>query len=84
MSNAMKPLPPVKPQEKLPETYNLTLIRDPDKSGMVSVVLTKMQGDTVLKRVVVPPSVENIDLALDEFNKTATRIFYFGEGEEYL
>lgn len=80
----MKPLPPVKPQEKLPPTFHLTLIRDPDNSGMHSVVLTKMQGDAVLGRTVVPPSVASLDLAMDEFNKVATRVFYFGEGNDYL
>lgn len=62
----------------------MTLIADPDKSGMHSVVLTKMQGDSILKRAVVPPSVASLDLAMDEFNKIATRIFYFGEGEDFL
>lgn len=80
----MKPLPPIKPQEKLPFTYHLTVLPDPDRSGMHSVVLTKMQGNEVLKRAVVPPSVQSLDLALDEFNRIAMRVFYFGEGEEFL
>lgn len=81
----MQPPPPVKPQEKLPPTYHLTIItKDPDKSGMVSIVLTKMQGDSVLKRRVMDPSWQTVDHALDEFNRLATRIFYFSEGSEYL
>lgn len=80
----MKPLPPVKSQDKLPVTFHLAIIKDPDKSGMHSIVLTKMRGDEVLARVAVPPASESVDAALDDFNKIATRVFYFGEGEEYL
>lgn len=81
----MKPLPPVKPQEKLPEVFHLSIVPDPEKgSGMFAVVLSKTQGDAVLARRVMEPTVHGLDEALDLFNQVGTRVFYFGEGEEHI
>lgn len=81
----MKPLPAVKPQEKLPEVFHLTIVQDPDKgSRMYCIVLSKTQGDKVIQRKVMEPSVMGMDEAMDEFNKIGTRVFYFGEGEEHI
>ena len=75
----MKPLPPVKPPEKLPTTYHLSVVRDPEKGSLIrSVVAMKMRGDEVLQRKVVT-STEALDEALDELNRAATRIFYFDD-----
>ncbi len=77
----MKPLAPVKPQEKLPVTYHLSIVPAPQK--MYAVTLTQMQGDEVLRRRVLAHEA-TMDLALDEIGRKATRVFYFGEGPEWI
>lgn len=80
-----KPLPPVKPQEKLPIVYVLTIVKDPDKqSGWFNTVIMEMQGGAVLRRRVLEPAEGSVDRALDDFNKYAIRVFYFNEGAEIV
>ncbi len=80
----MKPLPPVKPTEKLPVTHHLTIVPSPEKGDRYfAVVATEMQGDQVLRRRVVATE-ENKSWALDEFCRVATRIFHFGEAQEAM
>jgi hypothetical protein len=77
----MKPLPPLKPPEKLPITYHLTVVRDPEKGSLMrSVVVMKMRGDEVLARKVLT-TTEKIDEAMDDLNRAATRMFYFDDLE---
>lgn len=78
------PLPPVKPPEKLPPTYHLTVVKDPEKGSRVrSVVGTVMRGDQILRRKVFS-SYEDLQEALDELNRIATQVFYFGNAEQYF
>jgi hypothetical protein len=80
----MKPLPPVKPIEKLPVTFHLTLIKAPEKgTRWFAVVLTEQQGDQIKRRKVCD-TIEGRDLALDEFTRVAHRVFYFNEGETFM
>ena len=80
----MKPLPPIKPTEKLPLTYHLTLVKTPEKGERFqSVILTEMQGD-IVKRRKVAFSTESLTEALDELNRLATRAFWFHEGKELM
>lgn len=75
-----QPLPPVKPTEKLPVTYHLTLVREKANAPERTIVATKMQGNEVKKRVVVGSM--RLQEALDEMNRIALRIFYFDAPEE--
>ena len=79
----MQPLKPVKPQEQLPLTYHLTIVKDPGKgSRVMNVVGTVMQGDEVLTRKVFYSTEDRQD-ALDEINRRATRAFYFEDTESW-
>lgn len=79
----MRPLPPIKPQEKLPLTYHLTIVKDPDKgSRTLSVIGTTMQGDEVIARRVFYSTEDKQD-ALDEFNRRAVRAFYFDDPDAW-
>jgi hypothetical protein len=50
---AVIPLKPVRPQEKLPLTYHLTIVRDPGKGPRVfSVIGSVQQGEETLSRKV--------------------------------
>lgn len=81
----MRPLPPIKPEEKLPIVFHVAVVPDPEKgSHMFAIVLSKTQGDRVLARKVLEPSVMGKDEAMDEYNKVGTRVFYFDEGEELI
>lgn len=78
---AEKPPPTPPPEEKLPITYHLTIVREPEKgSRVMSVVVTKMQGDRVVRRRILESSEDKQD-ALDGLNRAANRAFYFGEPE---
>jgi hypothetical protein len=80
----MKPLPPVKPTEKLPLTHHLTIVTSPDRSDRFrSVIGTEMQGDRVVRRRVLY-SGESLNEVLDELNRLAVRFFYFNEGREHM
>jgi len=79
----MQPLKPVKPQDQLPLTYHLTIVKDPGKGPRVlNVVGTVMQGDEVLSRKVFW-SGEDKQEALDEMNRKACRAFYFEDREAW-
>jgi hypothetical protein len=79
----VKPLPPVKPQEKLPLTYHLTIVKDPEKgSRVISVVGTTMQGDEVVARKVFG-SFEDKQEAMDELNRKALKAFYFEDPDAW-
>jgi hypothetical protein len=80
----VKPLPPTKPLEKLPLTYNVGIVTSLDGiDRMHSVVLTEMQGAEVKRRKVLVQEPD-INLALDELNRTAMRVFLFSEGAELV
>lgn len=50
-----------------------------------SLVLTEMSGDRIVRRAVVEPRIErDLQEFLDHVNRTAMRVFYFGEGESYF
>jgi hypothetical protein len=77
----MKPLPPVKPPDRLPVTTHLTMVPAPQDPGSQVVVLTQMRGDIVVRRRVVSDVYLSKNEALDEFMRLATRVFYFGEAD---
>ena len=80
----MKPLPPTKPPEKLPLTYDVGIVSSLEGADrMHSVVVTERQGDNVLRRK-VRVQEPDINLALDELNRCAMRIFLFREGPEMV
>jgi hypothetical protein len=77
------PLKPVRPQEKLPLTYHLTIVRDPGKGPRVfSVIGTVQQGEETLSRKVFF-STEDKQEALDELNRRAIRAYYFEDTESW-
>jgi hypothetical protein len=80
----MKPIPPVKPPDKLPPVDLLTMIAPPDDPTAFTVVLTRMRGAIIVKRKVLSPTYISKNEAFDEFQRLATRIFFFNEGEELL
>jgi hypothetical protein len=79
----VKPPTPVDP-EKLPPTYHLTVVKDPEKGSRVrSLVATVMRGDQVLRRKVLISSEDKQDL-VDELNRVATQAFYFDNPQQYF
>lgn len=72
-----KPPPPIN-HEKLPLTYLVSIVPVPGKESKAhAVVLIEMQGDQVKRRKVVSTEPD-LQLAMDEYNRVGTRIFYFG------
>jgi hypothetical protein len=80
----LKPLPPVKPPEKLPLIHQLTLVRAPQDPDCQVVVMTQMRGDIVIKRKVISEAFLSKNDAMDEFMRLATRSFFFDEAEQLM
>lgn len=79
----MIPLKPVKPQESLPLTYLLTIVKEPSKGSRVLAVCgIVMQGDEVISRRVFA-AFEDKQEALDELNRRSVRAFYFDDPSEF-
>jgi hypothetical protein len=73
----------VKPQESLPLTYLLTIVKEPAKgSRVLAVVGVVMQGDEVISRRVFYAFEDKQD-ALDEMNRRGTRAWYFEDTSEF-
>lgn len=76
----MKPLKAVPPEDKLPKTFHLSVVKDPSKGATWwSVILSEQQGEKIVRRKVMDSS-DHKQLALDEFHRLAERVFYFDEG----
>jgi hypothetical protein len=77
------PLKPVKPQESLPLTYLVTIVKEPAKgSRVLAVVGVVMQGDEVISRRVFYATEDKQD-ALDELNRRSIRAFYFEDPSDW-
>lgn len=71
------------PQTKGRPTFHLSVVID-QETGQYSVVISEQVGGVVRRAAVVPPSTDSLQEALDHLNRTATRVWWFNEGDDYF